>query len=122
MTLKCRGIRGATTAQANTQEAILTATQELLRGLINANAIETEDVAAVFLTTTTDLNAEYPAVALRQMGWTQVPLMCAHEMQVPDGLPRCVRALVLVNTEKGQGELKHVYLREAVNLRQRGTA
>ena len=122
MTAKCRGIRGAITAEANTQEAILTATQELFQELIRANAIEADDVAAVFLTTTADLNAEFPAVALRRMGWTQVPMMCGHEMQVPDGLPQCIRAMVLVNTEKGPDELKHVYLRDAVTLRHRGAA
>ena len=121
MVLQCRGIRGAITADANTQEAILSATKELFGEMVQANAIQDQDVAAVFLTTTADLNAEFPAVALRQMGWTQVPLMCGHEMQVPDGLPQCIRALVLVNTDKAAAEIKHVYLRGAVNLRSRGT-
>ncbi|GBD10944.1 Chorismate mutase AroH [bacterium HR23] len=116
----CRGIRGATTASANTREAILEATRELLQALVSANALDTKDIAAVIFTTTTDLNAEFPAVAARQMGWETVPLMCSHEMQVPDGLPRCIRVLMLVNTTKGQEEIRHMYLREAVNLRQRG--
>lgn len=122
MVLMCRGIRGAITADANTQQAILSATRELFGEMVQANAIQDEDVAAVFLTTTPDLNAEFPAVALRQMGWTQVPLMCGHEMQVPDALLQCIRAMVLVNTDKGAGEIKHVYLRGAVNLRSRGMA
>ena len=121
MTLMCRGIRGATTAEANTQEAILGATRELLEGLITANTINPEDVAALFLTTSPDLNAEFPAVAARQMGWTQVALLCSHEMTVPDGLGKCIRALILVNTEKRPDELEHIYLRGAVNLRNRGT-
>ncbi len=122
MVLKCRGIRGATTAEANTQEAILYATKELFKAMVDANAIQDDDIAAVFLTTTADLNAEFPAVALRQMGWDQAPLMCGHEMQVPDGLAQCIRTMVLVNTEKGPGDMKHVYLRGAVNLRSRGTS
>jgi chorismate mutase len=120
MATTCRGIRGAITADANTQEAILSATRELFQELVKANTIQTKDVAAVFLTTTADLNAEFPAVALRQMGWTRVPMLCAHEMQVPDGLPRCIRAMVLVNTEKAPEALEHVYLRGAVSLRDRG--
>ena len=121
MTLMCRGIRGATTAEANTQQAILGATRELLEGLVTANTINPEDVAALFLTTSPDLNAEFPAVAARQMGWTQVALLCSHEMRVPDGLGKCIRALILVNTEKRPDELEHIYLRGAVNLRNRGT-
>jgi chorismate mutase len=120
MTLKCRGIRGATTAGANTQEAILDATQELFQEMVVANGFEGDDVAAVFLTTTADLNAEFPAVALRQMGWNQLALFSGQEIPVPDGQPMCIRAMVLVNTEKSQAELKHIYLRDAKNLRSRG--
>ena len=120
MTLKCRGIRGATTAEANTQEAILDATQELFREIVAANDFESDDVAAVFLTTTADLNAEFPAVAVRQMGWDQIALFSGQEMQVPGGQPLCIRAMVLVNTQRSQAEIKHVYLRNAKNLRSRG--
>lgn len=118
MTLVCRGIRGATTAEDNTREAILAATREMFEALVADNAIDAESVAAVFLTTTPDLNAEFPAAAVRQMGWTQAPMLCGHEMAVPDGLPMCIRALVLVNTTKGLEEVVHVYLRGAVNLRE----
>lgn len=116
----CRGVRGATTASANTREAILEATKELLQSILVANALDIKDIAAVIFTTTMDLNAEFPAVAARQMGWETVPLMCTHEMGVPDGLPRCIRVLLLVNTDKSQEEIRHIYLREAVNLRKRG--
>jgi chorismate mutase len=116
----CRGIRGATTAAANTREAILEATKELLQAMVAANAVTPQDIAAALFTTTTDLNAEFPAVAARQLGWEAVPLLCSHEMQVPDGLPRCIRVLLLVNTAKGQEDIRHVYLRGAVILRQRG--
>ena len=120
MTLMCRGIRGAITADANTKEGILTATRELLDRLVEANAIEADQVAAALFTTTQDLNAEFPAVAARQMGWNQVALMCSHEMAVPDGLPQCIRVLLLVNTEKRPEELDHIYLRGAKDLRSRG--
>ena len=121
MSLVCRGIRGATTAEANTKAAIVAATSELLERLIQANDVREEDVAAVLFTTTRDLNAEFPAVAARQLGWTHTALMDGHEMAVPDDLTRCIRVLILVNTSKGQQELVHIYLREATNLRSRGT-
>ena len=116
----CRGIRGATTAEANTREAILRATDELLREMVRANGITPDQIAAVWFTTTQDLNAEFPALAARLMGWNHVALLCGHEMAVPDGLPMCIRVLMLVNTDKGPEELVHVYLRGARNLRERG--
>lgn len=115
-----RGIRGATTADGNTKEAILSATREMLEKLIHDNHLRAEDVAAAWFTTTQDLNVEYPAVQARLLGWTEVALMCGHEMGVPDGLPKCIRVLVLVNTDKKASELVNVYLRGAINLRQRG--
>lgn len=118
---KVRGIRGATTAAANTREAVLAATGELMERLIEANSIEADDVAAAFFTTTPDLNAEFPAAAARLMGWTHVALMGASEIDVPDAPALCVRVLVLINTEKAAGELVNVYLRGAADLRKRGT-
>ena len=115
-----RGIRGATTADANTRQSILDATNEMLAGLVEANGLDVDDIAAAYFTTTQDLNAEFPAVAARLMGWENVALMCGHEMAVPDAQPRCIRVMVLVNTDKSPGELRNVYLREAVNLRARG--
>ena len=120
MSTVCRGLRGATTAEANTKEAIVTATRELLQSLIDANGIDEEQVAAVFFTTTHDLTAEFPAVAARQMGWTYTALLCGREMEVADAESSVVRVLMLVNTEKNQQELKPVYLRGAKNLRARG--
>jgi chorismate mutase len=112
-----RGVRGATTAEANTREAILTATGELLRLMIEANKIEADDVASAIFTTTIDLNADYPALAARALGWHDVALMCMHEMNVPHGLKMCVRILLHWNTEVAAQDVKHVYLRGAVNLR-----
>lgn len=117
MTLVCRGLRGATTANDNTRESVLEATRELLEQLVQANDLKTQDIAATFFTTSPDLNAEFPAVAARQMGWEYVPLMCGHEMNVLKGLPLCVRVMILVNTEKGPEDLMHLYLRDAKNLR-----
>ncbi|MBI4201230.1 MAG: chorismate mutase [Chloroflexi bacterium] len=120
MNLMCRGIRGATTAKENTKEAILQATRELLEHLMKKNNLQKESIAAAIFTTTRDLNAEFPAVAARRMGWMDVALMCSHEMDVPDAMRCCIRVLLLVNTDKQGGELVNVYLRDAVNLRARG--
>jgi len=115
--MKVRGIRGAITAAANTRESIVAATDALLREIIAANQVIAEDIAAVFFTTTPDLNAEFPAAAARALGWNKVPLLCAHEMSVPGRLPACIRVLMLVNTKLAQSAVKHVYLEGAVRLR-----
>jgi len=115
-----RGIRGATTADANDRQSILGAAQELFSDLIDQNEISESQVAAVFFTTTTDLNAEFPAQVVRLLGWTNSAMMCGHEMVVPDGLPMCLRILILVNTDKDQEEIQHVYLKGAIKLRSRG--
>ena len=120
--MKVRGIRGATTAESNRKEAIVEATTELLKELVGRNDIDANDVAAVTFTATTDLDAEFPAVAARVgLGWTNVALMCSQEMQVPDGQPRTIRVMILLNTDKAAGELENVYLRDAVDLRLRGS-
>lgn len=114
----CRGIRGATTIATNRAEDILEATRELLQKMIQANGVVADKVACVLFTTTPDLNAEFPAAAARELpGWSGVALLCGHEMEVPGSLPRCLRILMLVNTEKGADEIEHVYLRGAEGLR-----
>jgi chorismate mutase len=115
--LLCRGVRGATTVETNTAEAILNATTELLQTMIEANAIEQERVASVLFTTTMDLNAAFPAVAAREIGWTDIALLNAHEMAVPGALPRCIRILLHLNTERTAKQIRHIYLREATKLR-----
>jgi len=117
MKTMCRGVRGATTVEHNTAAEILQATEELLTIMIDANGIEPEDVASVFFTTTPDLNAEYPALAARKVGWTDSALLCGHEMSVPRGLPMCIRILCHWNTPKSLREIKHIYIKNAVNLR-----
>jgi chorismate mutase len=120
--LKVRGIRGATTADSNTQEAIVEATAELLAEIVARNDLETDDIAAATFTATPDLNAEFPAMAARRrLGWTDVALMCAQDMAVPDGQLRAIRVMILINTEKPAKELHNVYLKGAVNMRQRDT-
>jgi chorismate mutase len=119
MTKVLRGLRGATTATANTSEAILEATAELLSALRDANGFAPEDVESAIFTSSPDLTADYPARAARQLGWTGVPLLGAVEVNVPPprGMPRCVRVLLHFYTTKPQGSLKHMYLRDAAKLR-----
>jgi chorismate mutase len=113
----CRGIRGATTVTENSAEAILAATRELLYIMIRANKIRSFDVASSIFTTTRDLNATYPALAARQLGWYDAALLCAHEMDVPGGLAKCIRILVHWNTNRRPEEIVHVYLHGAKELR-----
>ena len=112
-----RGIRGATTVVENDADMILAATRELLQAIIAANGVQEKDVASVLFTVTTDLDAVYPAVAARQLGWTHTALMCAQEMDVRGSLPRCIRVLVHWNTEREIDEIQHVYLHDACRLR-----
>ena len=114
----CRGIRGATVLAANTKEEVLQSTRELLEAMVKANGVDKDDVACVLFTTTSDINAEFPAVAARQMGWTDVALLCGQEVEVVGSLPLCVRILILHNTMKKSEEIVHVYLRGAEVLRQ----
>ena len=113
----CRGIRGATTATANTAEDILEATTELVVALARLNELVPEDIASVVFTTTTDLDATFPALAARAVGWTEVPLLCGHEMAVPGALGHAVRILLHVNTTRTAAEIRHAYLKGARQLR-----
>jgi chorismate mutase len=115
--MNVRGVRGATTVDRDEADAILAATEELVRELVAANNLEPEEVASALFTVTADLHAEFPAAAARRMGWTMVPLLNFTEIDVPGRLPRCIRVLLHVNTERSQSEMVHVYLREAVSLR-----
>jgi chorismate mutase len=113
-----RGIRGATSVEADTPADILAATTELLQEILRANKIEVFDeiVSAVF-TTTSDLTSSFPAEAARSLGMHQVPLLCASEIPVRSSVARCIRVLLHLNTDKTQREMVHVYLREARRLR-----
>ncbi|WP_085494012.1 chorismate mutase [Paenibacillus aquistagni] len=113
-----RGVRGATTVTANDREEILQATTELLHQIVEQNGIEPEFIASIWITVTEDIDAVFPAVAVRSLpGWELVPIMCSVEMPVPGSLPLCVRIMLHVNTTKGQADIQHVYLNEAAKLR-----
>jgi chorismate mutase len=117
MAMTCRGVRGATTVDGNDREEILTATRQLLALMIHRNGIDKQDVASAVFTVTKDLDAEFPALAARQLGWLEVPMLCGYEIAVPGGLERCVRILVHWNTDTAQSDVHHIYVRDAVRLR-----
>jgi chorismate mutase len=117
-----RGIRGATTATGNEAGAIVEATSELLEALVSRNDIRTEEIAFAYFTTTRDLDAEFPALAARRLGWLDVPLLCGHDMEVqqpnPRGISLCIRIVILYNTDRAQSEMRHAYLRGAQAIKQ----
>jgi chorismate mutase len=113
-----RGIRGATTVEADTAELVLEGTRELLVAMLELNEIgDFEPIAAIFFTTTPDLRSTFPAEAARDLGMTMVPMLCNQEIPVPGRLARAVRVMLQINTTKRQEEMRHVYLRGAVVLR-----
>ena len=116
--VRCRGVRGATTVATNTREDILEGVRELLERMLARNEIIPDDIASVFFTVSDDLNAEYPALAARQLGWDAVALLCAREIPVPtQRIQRCIRVLLLANTTRTAAQIRHVYLRDAIALR-----
>jgi chorismate mutase len=115
--MACRGVRGATTVNADDRDEILLATRQLLALMIRQNEIDTADIASAQFTVTKDLSAEFPALAARQLGWIEVPLLCGYEITVERSLPRCIRVLLHWNTDKKQSEIQHFYLHDAVKLR-----
>lgn len=115
--MSVRGVRGATTAEENSRPSILQATRQLLALMIRQNDIDAGDVASVIFSTTHDLNAEFPALAARQLGWIDVPLLCTNEIEIPASLRKCVRILIHWNTSTPQSEIVHVYLKGAIQLR-----
>jgi chorismate mutase len=112
-----RAIRGATQAEANTREQILDATTELVTEVMTRNELTTGDVISVLFTTTPDLTAEFPALAARKLGFHEVPLLCASEVDVPHALPRVIRLMAHIETVKPRSAMQHVYLRGATVLR-----
>jgi chorismate mutase len=114
---KVRGLRGATTCEGNTPEEINEVTQELLLAMLERNGVAHDDVISVLFTTTPDLTAAFPATAARGVGFGDVPLLCASEINVPGAMPLTVRVLMHAYTERERNELRHVYLRKAPSLR-----
>ncbi|HBE68935.1 MAG TPA: chorismate mutase, partial [Planctomycetaceae bacterium] len=117
MTICCRGVRGATTVPENTRDAILLATRQMIALIIRRNNIAAEDIASATFTVTRDIDAEFPALAARQLGWLEVPLLCGYEIEVPGSLPMCIRVMLHWNTDKPQRDIHHVYIRDAARLR-----
>lgn len=116
--MSVRGIRGAVTVEANEASLISEATLTMVREIMSSNDMDPADICSVLITVTQDLDDSFPAQAVRQLpGWELVPLMCALEVPVKGSLERCVRLMVLVNTEKSQKEIHHVYLGGAQALR-----
>ncbi|MEM9644128.1 MAG: chorismate mutase [Planctomycetota bacterium] len=113
----CRGVRGAITVETDSREEVLLATRQLLALMIRRNSMDSADIASAFFTVTKDLQSEFPALAARQLGWLEVPLLCGYEVSIEGSLPRCIRILLHWNTDKTQSEIQHVYVREAVKLR-----
>ncbi len=112
-----RGIRGATTVERNDRAEILKATRELLEVIVRLNGLRSEDIAYVWFTVTADLDAEFPAFAARELGWTEVPLMCGQEIPVAGALAGCIRVLIDWNTAKTQHEVRHAFVHRAKELR-----
>ncbi len=115
--MSVRGVRGATTVARNDRAEVLAGTRELLELLVRLNGIRAEDVASAVFTLTDDLDAEFPATAARELGWTEVPLMCGREIPVPGALGRCIRVILTWNTERPQAEIRHAFLHGARALR-----
>jgi len=116
-TLACRGLRGAISIEENTADAIGVAVKELVGALFAANTLRPEAIASILFSATPDLDAGYPAVAARQLGLDDVPLLCFQEMMVPDSPPLCIRVLIHVNTTLPQAAMRHVYIGRAAALR-----
>jgi chorismate mutase len=115
--MRLRALRGATTVEQNDADAILDATDELVREVLGRNSLRAEDLVSCVFTCTGDLDAEFPAVAARRMGLSAVPLLCAQEIDVPGSMPRVIRLLVHCYAEE-DAEARHVYLRDASALRE----
>lgn len=112
-----RAVRGATTVEINNTDEIIRETEELLKKIIEENSIETDDIISVFFSVTKDLDAVFPAVAARRLGWTNIALMCTNEIDVPGSLEKCIRVLIHFNTNKKNEEMKYIYMKRAKSLR-----
>lgn len=112
-----RALRGATTTDADTPDEISDRTVELLTEMFDRNEVHHDDLISITFTVTHDLTSAFPATGARSMGLGDVPLLCANEIPVPGSTPRCVRVLALLTTERARSEMRHVYLRGAVGLR-----
>jgi len=115
--MKVRALRGAVTVDNDAKEEIVDSTVELLEEMLDRNDVATDDVVFIVFTSTKDLIAEFPAAAVRRIGLSHIPVLCARELAVEGSLPMVIRALMLIYTEKAREQLRHVYLRDARQLR-----
>lgn len=113
-----RGLRGATTIESDKQELVWDETAKLVREVVAANNVDVDDIASIIISTTPDITSAFPARSVRLMeGWQYVPVMCMHEMDVPNALPLCIRVLIHADVEVSQKDVKHLYLNDAIKLR-----
>lgn len=110
-------IRGATTCEGNTKEEITSSTQKLVSEMMSRNEIEQSEIISILFTATSDLTKEFPATAARSLGLDDIPLMCAQELEIDGAMPRCIRVMMHVDVKRKRGEIKHVFLGQAQNLR-----
>lgn len=115
--MRVRALRGAVTAEENTRELIVEATTELLEEMLDRNDVATDDIIFILFTSTGELTAEFPAAAVRKLGLSHIPVICARELEVEGALEKTIRVMMLINTDKAREALRHVYLREARQLR-----
>jgi monofunctional chorismate mutase len=115
--MRVRALRGAVTAEENTRENIIEVTTEMLEEMLDRNDVATDDIVFIVFTATDDITAEFPAAASRKLGLSHIPVLCARELAVDGALPMTVRAMMLINTDKAREALRHVYLKDARQLR-----
>lgn len=113
-----RGVRGAITVEANEAQQIVSATERLISEMVTKNEVQPDHVASIFISATNDLNASFPAKALRNLeGWTFVPVTCMQEMAVPGSIEKCIRVMMHIETGRAQQDIEHIYLEKAKTLR-----
>jgi len=115
--MRVRALRGAVTAAADTKEEVIRSTTEMLEEMLDRNEVGADDVVNILFTATEDVTSEFPAAAVRRIGLSHVPVLCARELSIEGSLPRTIRAMMLINTDKAREQLRHVYLGEARQLR-----
>ena len=116
--MSVRGVRGATTVEMDDAQEVLLATESLVLEMAEANQFKPEDIGSVIVSTTVDVTSAFPAKAIRSIeGWTYVPVMCTHEIDVPGSMRKCIRVMMNVNTSKTQQDIQHIYQNDAVKLR-----
>lgn len=115
--MRVKALRGAVTAGTDSKDEVIQCTTEMLEEMLDRNDVGTDDVVYIFFTATGDITSEFPAAAVRKIGLSHVPVLCARELDIEGSLPLTIRAMMLINTDKAREQLRHVYLRDARQLR-----